>query len=324
MKNLMAIFLAALAAFAAGRPLHAQEYPSKEIFAISGYVAGSTADILTRHFTEKLSRMLGKPVLVDFKPGALSNIASEYVARAKPDGYTAYFAAGSALAANMHLFKKSTVDATRAFQVAATINRQSFVIVVDAKRPIHTLADLTAYIKQKREKALYATGSPTGVILGALYKEKAGLQAEEVPYKGGIPSALGDLSTGMLDYAIADPILAFGEQRKGTLRLLAVGTAERLNAAPDVPTLAEQGILGVDLLTWWSVVFPAQTPHPVVDKWNALINQILATEDTRKFLNSFGSDPFISTPDEAQALLRKEAVTWGEYIRIAKIQPWDN
>jgi tripartite-type tricarboxylate transporter receptor subunit TctC len=264
---------------------------------------------------------MGKRVLVEYKPGAISNIATEYVARAKPDGYTVYFTSGSTLAGNMHLFKKPPVNVVTDIQIAATINKQSFLIVVDAKKPIYTLSDLTAYLKQKGDKASYATGSPSGVILGALYNEKAGLQSYEVPYKGGIPSALSDLVSGLVDYAIADPIFAFAQMRQGTLRGLAIGTAARMKAAPDVPTLEEQGVHGIDVTSWWSVAVPAGTPESIVGKWNKAINEILATEETRQFLASFGSDPFISTPEQGQALLKRDVEAWGDYVRIAKIPP---
>jgi tripartite-type tricarboxylate transporter receptor subunit TctC len=297
----------------------AQEYPSQDIRLICAFPAGSGADVLVRYFAEKLRPIVKRTVIVENKAGAGGNIATEYVAKAKPDGYTIYVHAATAVAANQHLFKKPPVDAATAIQIAASINRQPFMLVVDAKSPYKTVADLTAAMKDKGAKATYATAAPTGTIMGEIYKNVAKLQAVEVNYKNAVDS-LNEMLSGKLDYGMHDPVYSLAQQREGRLRILAVSTATRLDANPQMPTMTESGI-PMDLTGWWAAMVPADTPKPVVDKINQWFTQIVSSEETKKFLNSFGGDPFINKPEAAQALFLKAIKDWGDNIRMAKIQP---
>jgi tripartite-type tricarboxylate transporter receptor subunit TctC len=129
------------------------------------------------------------------------------------------------------------------------------------------------------------------------------------------------MASGRIDYATVDPVFGLAQQREGRIRILAHSAGTRLQAMPDIPTMAESGVPGMDLVSWWAVHVPSETPKPVVSQINAWFKQILETDETRKFLNSFGGDPFISTPDEGQALFIKEDKAWAEYVRLAKIEP---
>src|SRR5690606_26670841 len=158
-------------------------------------------------------------VIVENKSGAGGNIAQEYVGRSKPDGYTIFVHAGSAVAANVSMFKKPVfADVGKAFQVAATINRQPFMLVVDAKSPYKTTAELTEAMKKKGDKASYAYAAPTGQVMGELYKVATGVKALEVGYKTA-PDSLNDLSSGAVDYGMHDPVFALAQQREGRLRI---------------------------------------------------------------------------------------------------------
>jgi tripartite-type tricarboxylate transporter receptor subunit TctC len=298
----------------------AQNYPSQDIHLICAFQAGSGSDTIVRFMAEKLRPIVGRTIIVENKPGAGGNIATEYAMRAKPDGYTIYVHAASAVAANMHLFKKPSVDATKAVQVAATINRQPFMMAIDAKKPWKTVAEVTAAMKEKGPKATYANSSPTGTIMGELYKQATGVQATEVVYRVGIDS-LNDLQSGAIDYGMYDPVFSMSQARSGALRLLAVSTKERLQAVPDIPTMGEAGIPGIDLMGWFSAMVPAETPRPIVEQINKWFSQVVATEEAKKFLNGFGGDPWVASPDEAQARLMKDIKDWGDYVRLAKIQP---
>lgn len=308
---------ATLAAF--GSPAIAQQYPSQDIHLICGAPAGSGADIIVRYYGEKLRTLTGHTVLVENKPGALGNIATEYAARARPDGYTVYLNGGSVLAANMHLFKKPPVDIVTQLQAVAGINKLATMLSVRADRPWKNLADLTAYLKQKGDKASYATTNPVAQVAGAIYKEKAGVQAEQVGYKSGFDS-FNDLQSGALDYAVYDPIYALAQQREGRLRVLAISTVERIESHPELATFTEQGV-GMDLLGWWAAFVPAGTPRPVIDRLAALFNQIQALPETKTFLNTYGSDAWILTPEQAQARLAKDVSDWAAYVKIGKIEP---
>jgi tripartite-type tricarboxylate transporter receptor subunit TctC len=315
----IAAFAAALAVASGSTPVWAQSYPSQDIHLVCAFPPGSGAEVLVRYFADKLRPIVGRTVIVENKAGAGGNIATEFVARAKPDGHTIYVHAATAVAANQHLFKKPPVDAGKAIQIAASINRQPFMLVVDAKSPYKTVADLTAAMKPKGDKATYATAAPTGTIMGELYKDATGIKAIEVTYRSG-PDSLNEMLSGKLDYGMHDPVFSLAQQREGRLRILAVSTGTRLEANPDAPTMAESGV-PMDLTGWWAAMVPAGTPKPIVDKVAQWFNEIVKTDDTRKFLGSFGGDPFINTPEAGQALFLKSIEDWGNYVRIAKITP---
>ena len=298
----------------------AQTYPTQDLHFICAYPAGSSSDSIVRFLAEKIRPQAGRIILVENKPGANGNLATEFMARAKPDGHTILIHAGSALAANMHLFKNPPVDVATAIQVAGTINRQAFMLAVDSARPWKTLAELTAAMKEKGDKASYATYSATATIMGELYKRATGVRATEVGYRVGADT-LNDLSSGALDYGIYDPPFAMSQARNGKLRLLAVGVKERLNAAPDIPTMQEQGIPDVDLPGWFAAMVPSATPKPVVDQISKWVAEAVRQDATKQFLNGFGSDPWVSSPEQGQARLISDIKDWGEYVRIAKIVP---
>jgi len=313
------LVLAAALALPLGAPAIAQQYPSQDIHLICGFAAGSGADIIVRFIAEKMKALAGRAIIVENKPGAGGNIATEYVARAKPDGYTVYITGASALAANTHVLKNPSVDVGKALQIVGTINKQPVMIAVRGDSPIKSMAELTAAMKAKGETASYALANPTAKVVGAMYKEKTGLQAVEVSYRTGA-EYLNDLASGVIDYAIPDNVLAVAQARAGRMRILAVSTAERMQSAPDYPTMTESGY-PMDLRGWWAGLVPAGTPKPVVEQLGAWISQIVSSDDGKKFLANIASDPWVSTPDAAQAYFLQQIKQWGEYVRIAKIEP---
>jgi tripartite-type tricarboxylate transporter receptor subunit TctC len=314
----LAMVLAALVGALPGAA-HAQQYPSQDIHLICAFPPGSGADVLVRYFGEKLRPVANRTVIVENKVGAQGNIGTEYVARSKPDGYTIFVHAASAVAASMHLFKKPPVDVSKTIQVAATINQQPFILVVGAKSPYKTVAELTAAMKEKGAKASYSTTAPNGTVMGEIYKARTGVQAVEVIYRSG-PDSLNELLSGKIDYGMMDPAFSLPQVREGRLRALAVSSGKRLQANPDIPTMTESGV-PMDLTGWWAAMVPAGTPKPIVTKVNEWFTQIVKTDETKKFLNNYGGDPFIISPEEAQALFLKSIKDWGEYVKIAKIEP---
>jgi tripartite-type tricarboxylate transporter receptor subunit TctC len=192
-------------------------------------------------------------------------------------------------------------------------------LMVESKSPFKTIAQLTEHLKQRGEKGTYATAANSGKIMCAIYKETAGLQTVEVNYKMAQDS-LNDMAAGTVDFGCHDPVFALSQVREGRLRILGVASSDRLKATPDIPTMKEQGI-PMDLVGWFSAMVPAATPRPVVDQINKWFSQILATEETQKFLINFGGDPWSATPDEGQARLLKDIKDWEEYVRVAKLKP---
>jgi tripartite-type tricarboxylate transporter receptor subunit TctC len=297
----------------------AQQYPSQDIHLICGYPAGSGADVIVRYYSEKLRPLTGRTVIVENKVGAMGNIATEYAARAKPDGYTVYLNGGGVLAANMYLFKKPPVDVVKDLQVVSAINRLATMLVVHSSKPWKNLAELTAYLKEKGDQATYASTNPVSKAIGEIYKQATGVRAVEVSYKTGFDS-FNDVQSGAVDFAVYDPVYALAQARGGRVRILAIGAGRRMEALPDLPTFAEQGV-PMDMLGWWAAFVPAATPRPIVDQLNKWFNQINSAEETKRFHNTYGSDPWIATPDEGQARLILDVKNWAEYVKIAKIEP---
>jgi len=298
----------------------AQDYPSREIHMISGFAPGSGADIMTRYFADKLQAVSGKPVVVENKVGAGGNLAHTYVAKSKPDGYTIYPVGGSALASSVHLFKSPPVDPLKDFEPVGTLLKQGWFVAVDARSPFKTLPELTAYLKTKGGKGSYATSTATGTVMGELYKSMAGLETVQVNYRT-MPDALNDLLSGTIDFLASDAPFTMAQSRAGKVRALATSTPQRMQSVPDVPTFAEGGVKGVELTVWWLTELPAGTPKPIAGKIGAWMNEILAMEDTRKFLASIGTDVYVSSPEEAKAFLAQEIKTWADYVKLARIEP---
>jgi tripartite-type tricarboxylate transporter receptor subunit TctC len=316
--RLIAFVAAAILAWPLGA--QAQDYPTREIHVICAFPAGSGADVLVRYFAEKLRVLAGKPVIVENKTGAAGNIAAEYTARAKPDGYTIHIHAGSSTAANFSLFKHPPINPAKDLQVVATLNQQPFMVVVAVNSPYQTLGELTAAMLKKGEKASYAESNTTGKVMGELYKNATGVKALDVPYRTAVDS-LNDFASGVIDYGMMDPVVAISQTNAGRWRMLAVSTAQRMQAVPNLATMTESGVPGVELFGWFAAMVPAATPRPIVDQLNKWLNDIEATEETRKFLNQFGGDPWITTPDQGQAQLAKDQKDWENYVKAAKIEP---
>jgi tripartite-type tricarboxylate transporter receptor subunit TctC len=174
-------------------------------------------------------------------------------------------------------------------------------------------------MQAKGDKATFATAAPTGRVMGEIYKNAKVLKAVEVNYKSA-PDSLNELTSGKLDYGLHDPVFSLAQQRQGRLRILAVSTATRLAAAAELPTMTELGI-PMDLTGWWAAMVRSGTPKPVIDKIHQWFVQIVSTDETKVFLNKFGGDPFINTPEKGQAMFETAIKEWGEYVRMAKIEP---
>jgi tripartite-type tricarboxylate transporter receptor subunit TctC len=319
-KSFTAILSAAALACTAF-PAAAQEYPVREIHAICAYAAGSGADILVRFYSDRLSKLAGKRVIVDNRVGAQGIVGTEYAARATPDGYTILVTPASAnLAAAPHLFKKLGYDPIKDFTPVAPISWLPFVVAVDGKSPIKSIGELVAYLKKKGDKGSYGIGNNTGQVSAALLKEMAGLQTVQISYKTAA-QAMTDLASGQLDFMVWDATYLSGQAKGGRARLLAVTSARRSSALPDVPTMAESGFAGFDLSAWWGVVVPAGTPRPIVDRLAGWIAQINAAEDTRKFLYNVATDTLNGSPEWMAAQIKQDTERWARFVKLAHIEP---
>jgi tripartite-type tricarboxylate transporter receptor subunit TctC len=297
-------------------------WPSKEIHSICGFPPGSGADVFVRFYGKKLEEKLGKTIITENKVGAFGNIATEYVAKSKPDGYTLFIAPGSSfLAASPSLFRKLAYDPVNDFEHVTTLSKLPFILVVSGDSPYKTAADLTAYLKQQGDKASYGSAANTGIVSSELYKANFGLNTVEVKYKEA-GALLNDLWGNNLAFTHLDPVTSMAHLKTGKLRALATSSRERFAALPDIPSAGEAGITNSNIIAWWSVHMPKGTPKPVLDKLETWFNQIAVDDETKKFLANLGSDPFPGNSQMLKELLVKDIAAWREYIKIAKIEPY--
>ena len=310
---------AAVITVCAPHAVNAQTYPSQDVRLIVGFAAGSGPDVIARFVAEKLKGHLNRTILVENKVGAVGNIATEHVARAAPDGHTLYLTGGNALAASGHLFKNPPVDVSKAFDTVATLTKQPVMVVVGPNYPAKTLPELTALLKSKGDKATYGTAFPSARVAGAYYRQMAGTQAVEVQYRTS-RDWLNDLTSGAIDFALIDATSGVGLAKEGRLRVIALTTAEPSAALPEYPTMKAGGV-PLDMPGWWAVFGPAGMPKPVVDQLNKALSDIARSEEGTTFFTRLGSDIWITTPAEGHAYYLKEYKDWGEYVRIAQIEP---
>ncbi len=309
-----------VALFFAG-PSAGQDYPARDIRAICNFPPGSGADILVRYFSDRLAKLTDRSVIVENKAGAQGNIASDFVAKSKPDGYTIMITpASSTLAAAPHLFKQLPFDPLKDFAPVATIAKLTFVVTVDAAKPIRTVAELTQYLKSRPGDGLFGATNNSGMVSGTILRDTSGLKTTYVPYKV-VTDMVNDMVRGEIDFVVTDATWTFGQIKAGRVRALAVTSPSRASAMPDVPTMIEVGFAGFDVTPWWGVVVPAGTPKPVVDRLSALFNQIAASEETKTFLQRSATDPFPGGAEAMAALLKADLERWGRYVRLAKIEP---
>ncbi|MDF2119176.1 tripartite tricarboxylate transporter substrate binding protein [Roseiarcaceae bacterium H3SJ34-1] len=319
MRLIATISMAVILGVGLTQGANSQTFPTQDIKFVTGFPPGSGADIITRFVAEKFRTKANRTVIVENKVGAAGNVAVEMVARAKPDGYTMLLLTGSSVAASMHLFKSPPVDVPKALRIAATISKQAFMMVVDSSSPYKTVQELTDAMKKKGASASYAVAAPSGIVMGELYKALSGVEAVEVRFRTGADS-LNELATGKIDYAMLDPQVALAQSAQGKLRILAHSAGTRFKFRPDIPTMAENGIKGMDLTGWWAIIVPAGTPDPIVAQVNAWMNEILREPEVREFLARTGGDAFISSVEDGQKLFISEGKAWEEYLRIAKIE----
>jgi tripartite-type tricarboxylate transporter receptor subunit TctC len=228
--------------------------------------------------------------------------------------------APSAIGAGPSLFKDPGYDPEKSFDVLGSVCRLPFTVTVAANSPHKTLQDLVAAVKKKGANASYGTTAPTGQVAGAMMKEILNLQIVEVPYRTAADS-VNDLESGAIDYVMYDPIFAMPLHRNGKMRVLAISSKERMTTAPDIPTMDESGVPGVDVAGWWGVVVPVGVPDPIREKIATAFRQMAELPSTKKWLADFGGDPWVVGAAEAQKRMLQDVRDWANFVKIAKIEP---
>jgi tripartite-type tricarboxylate transporter receptor subunit TctC len=302
------------AAFAQG------DWPSRPIHIVVPYSAGGPVDVVARVLGERLASYWGQPVVVDDKAGGNATIASEYVARAQPDGYTLLMAA-PAHTANPSLMKLA-YDTVKDFTAVSNIIEQPLVVVVHPSLPVHSVQELVALLKANPGKYNYGTSGAGGPqhLMGELFKAATGTQIAHIPYKGAAPAATAILS-GETQISFGTPTNTMPYVREGRLRALAVSTRERSPFAPELPTLAELGLKDFNYYSWTGLFAPAGTPQPVVDKLYQGIKRALAEPQVRDKLLKSGMQPMGSSPEEFSRFIEEDMARSAKIIKQTGIQP---
>jgi tripartite-type tricarboxylate transporter receptor subunit TctC len=294
----------------------AQGYPAKPIRFVVPYPPGGPLDVIARLLGAKVAESVHQPVIVDNKPGAGGNIGADAVAKSPPDGYTILMGAVATHAINPTLYANIPYDAARDFiavtQVASTPN----VLVVNPSVPASNVKEFIAYAKANPGKLNFGSGSSgsAGHLAGELFKSMAGLDMVHVPYKGAAP-AMQDLVGGQIQLMFDNLASSLTQVRAGRIRALAVTTARRSALAPDLPTIAESGLPGFDISTWFGIFTPAGTPRDIVEKLHAEFTRALADRAVRDRMLALGAEPVGNTPAEFAAYIRAEA---DKYARVIK------
>ncbi|HET7402899.1 MAG TPA: tripartite tricarboxylate transporter substrate binding protein [Usitatibacter sp.] len=297
-------------------------WPTKPVRIIVPYAAGGVADLLPRIVGEKVAQKWGQAVVIENKVGASGNIGMAEGARAEPDGYTLVLAPTGNLTVNPTLFPQLPFDTQRDFTPVTLLAESPNVLVVHPSVPAKTFRELIAYAKANPGKLDYASpGAGSGAHLaGELLDLEAGIQAVHVPYKGIAP-AVNDLLGGNVQMMFAGISTVLQHVKSGRLVALAIASPKRSAQLPDVPTVAESGLPGFDVTSWYGIVARAGTPSAVVQKIQRDMAEALQSEDVRAKLGGLGLEPVGDTPQQFDALIRAESRKWGDIVRKAHIQP---
>jgi tripartite-type tricarboxylate transporter receptor subunit TctC len=301
----------------AGLPAFAQPaYPSRTIKMIVPYPAGGTTDFLGRLVADQLKAGLGATVIVENKPGAGTTLGAEQVARAEPDGYTLLMATSTTLAINKTLYKKLPYDPVKDFTPIALVAGVPFALIINPQIPAKTLSEFIAYAKSMPGLAYGSAGNGSPQHLGAeMVKTAAGIDIRHVPYRGSVPAML-DVISGHIPFMVVDLQPALQQIREGKVRVLGVTTSKRVAAAPDIPTLAEAGLPGFELVAWQGVVAPAGVPRAIADQLAAQIGKLVADAATRDKLTTISLEPLPpSTPDSFAAYIKSEVDRWAPIVK---------
>ena len=301
--------------------LFAQTYPAKPVRFIVPFAAGGGSDLVARTVAQKLTEVLGQPVVIDNRAGAAGTIGADLAARSPPDGHTLFLGSNGPLAINPSLYVKLPYDAARDFAPVSLVTIMPFLLVVHPSLPVKSVKELIALARAKPGQLNY--GSPgngsTTHLANELLKSMTGMQITHVPYKGVAPAAT-DLISGNIQMLSGDLSTLIPHVRSGRMRPLAVTSARRSALLPDMPTIAEAGVRGYEAVGWFGVLVPSGTPQGVIERLNAAMLKGLGTADARERLSAFGGEVAVGSPEQFAAHIRREAAKWSKVIRAVGLK----
>jgi tripartite-type tricarboxylate transporter receptor subunit TctC len=298
----------------------AQSYPVKPVRVLVGFPPGAGVDITTRLFTPKLAEALGQPFVVDNRPGAAGNIAAEVAAKTPPDGYS-ILSASAPIVMSQALYSKPGFNLERDFEPIGMMASAPFILVVHPSLPARSLKEFVALAKSRPGQMAFAsTGNGSTPHLSMeMLKAQAGINLVHVPYKG-TPQAVVDLLSGQVQAMFANTLSVLPHVKAGRLRALAISSAKRSAAAPELPTVAESGMPGYESGTWFGMFAPAGTPREIISRLNGEINKIVATAEMKSRLVAQGADPISVTPEQFRAFVKNELARWGKIVKTVGIK----
>jgi tripartite-type tricarboxylate transporter receptor subunit TctC len=321
MKNVLRVTAGALAAALIPIAASAQQYPVKPVRIVVGFPAGGGTDIVARILGQKLADYLGQQVLVDNRGGASGRIGTDYVAKAAPDGYTLLMAHIAAVSILPSLEAKLPYDPEKDFEPISLVAIAPQLLVVNPSLPVRTVADLVAYAKTKPGQLQFASPGVGTVqhLAGELFKLTTKVDMVHVPYKGTGLSIV-DLLAGQvhLDFAAIPPVMV--HVKAGKLRPIAVTSNKRYSMLPDIPTVAEGGVKGFEMSTWWGLVAPAGVSPDVIRQLHATTIKALQYPEIKERIATVGAEPVGSTPEQFAAFIRSERAKYAEIITRAQIK----
>ena len=324
-RRLLLTAAAAIAALAGAPPARAQgaaaEWPSRPVRLVSPFPPGGAADLTARIMAEELTGVLRQAVFVENRVGVGGSVGTEFAARSVPDGYTFVLASTGPFAINPGLFPLN-IDPSRDLAPVAMVAVVPSIFVVHPGVPARTMGELLALARAEPGRLSYASGGNGTAqhLFGELLKRMAGVDIQHIPYRGGGP-AMTDTIAGRVQILCDTLPLSLPHVREGRVRAVAVTTASRHPALPEVPTVAESGVPGYEAVGWYGIAAPAQTPAPVVERMNREVNALLARPALRDRLAGQGADPTPMTPAEFGALIARDRDRWTRLIREAGIRP---
>jgi tripartite-type tricarboxylate transporter receptor subunit TctC len=291
-------------------------YPSHNIKLIVPYPAGGTTDLLGRLVADRIKSGLNAIVVVENKPGAATTLGAEQVARSEPDGYTIMIATSTTLAINKSLYKKLPYDPVKDFAPISLVAAVPFCLIINPGIPAKTLTEFIAYAKANPGLAYGSAGNGSPQHLGAeMLRSTAGIDIRHVPYRGSVPAML-DVIAGHIPFMVVDLQPALQQIKEEKVRVLGVTTPKRVAVAPDIPTIAEGGLPGYELVAWQGIVAPAGTPRPIVDALAAQIAKLLSDPETKGKLTTLALETLPgSTPDSFAAFIKSEVDRWADIVK---------
>jgi tripartite-type tricarboxylate transporter receptor subunit TctC len=313
---LLATIVALPAATTFAQP--AAPFPSKPVRIVVPFPPGGPLDTTGRALAQKLGEAWGQSVVVDNRPGAGGNIGADLVAKSAPDGYMVVMGALSTHAVNPSLYPSMPYDAVRDFAPITLVAVTPNVLVVNPSLPVHSVAELVAYAKANPNKLSFGSGSngSAGHLAGELFKVDTGADIVHVPYKGAAP-AMQALLAGDTQFMFDNLASSMPQVKAGKLRALAVTTAKRSALVPELPTIAEAGLAGFDISTWFGLLAPAGTPPDVIAKWNADVVKILKSPEMRERLAAQGAEAAPTTPAEFAAFIAAEVRKYAKIVKAS-------